>query len=53
VSCLLAKTTMGANVGGPKIGWRSRTQDSRTSTRKRVKARGQGFPESLYLSQKL
>jgi hypothetical protein len=53
ISCLSAETTVGANVGGPKIGWEPGTQNSRTNTRKLVKVRGQGFPESLTSSQKL
>jgi hypothetical protein len=47
MSCFSAETTVGANVGGPKIGRSPRTQESRTSARK-SRREGTKNSESLY-----
>jgi hypothetical protein len=49
VSC---RTTVGANVGGPKIGWSPRTQESSTQDTRTAKGR-QRISKSLYSPQKL
>jgi hypothetical protein len=53
VSCFLAETTVGANVGGLKIGWDPRTQDLWINSRMQERERRQSTPESLCSPQKL
>jgi hypothetical protein len=55
VSCLSVEITVGANVGGEKIGWdpERRWRDLRRNLRKCSGAQRQGISESLCLPQKL
>jgi hypothetical protein len=53
VSCFSAETTVGTNVGGPKIGWIPRTRESRKKARNSRKTGRQRISESLHSPQKL